>query len=190
MRILLMDALSNYHRKNGCSVRDIILLQRSNYYERSSTIFEFFIRPILRDFDEAFGKDKRPSLIIIHVRTRIYDRFFHDSYGTLHNPPIGTLIGNTVTDGSNDFFLVAHTHRGVSGCIVPDNYKIIYSDSDLEDGLLYSILLCQCFSYANTQGSIKIPSMVQYATKCTKFNNKVLDSMPVPKKFENTLYYI
>lgn len=95
--------------------------------------------------------------------------------GKCTNPPIGTLINRQVTSNKHyDFYMVAHNICKKGGSITPLNYKIIYSDSNLEEGILQSMLFGQCFNYPNFTGAIKQPAILQSATKCTKFGAEVL----------------
>lgn len=55
-----------------------------------------------------------------------------------------------------------YSHKGSS---VANHYRVIYNDSKMEEGLLQQIIHNQCFNYANWNGSIKIPSIMQYAKK-------------------------
>jgi len=41
-------------------------------------------------------------------------------------------------------------------------------------------LFSQCFNYANWTGSIKVPGVLQYAKKCSRFNSDALDNNEVP----------
>ena len=55
------------------------------------------------------------------------------------------------------------------GTAVPNHYKVIYSDSKIEEGMLQQICFSQCFNYVNWTGSIKVPAILQYAKKAAKF---------------------
>ena len=61
------------------------------------------------------------------------------------------------------------------GSTVPNHYKIIYSDSKIEEGLIQEVIFSQCFNYVNWTGSIKIPGILQYAKKSAKFISEVLE---------------
>ena len=94
------------------------------------------------------------------------------------NPPLGTLINSQVTDKKNyTFYMVTHSVCKNGGSIIPFNYKVIFSDSEMDEGILQSFLFSQCFNYANYPGAIKSPSILQYATKCAKFVAEVLNNV-------------
>jgi hypothetical protein len=58
---------------------------------------------------------------------------------------------------------------------VPNHYKVIYSSSEVEEGILQELAFSQCFNYVNWTGSIKVPAIMQYAKKLAKFNSEVLE---------------
>lgn len=71
-----------------------------------------------------------------------------------------------------DFYIVSQqSNRGTT---VPNHYKVIYSDSNIEEGILQEIAFSQCFNYVNWTGSIKVPAILQYAKKASKFAAEVL----------------
>jgi aubergine-like protein len=55
------------------------------------------------------------------------------------------------------------------GTIKPTFYKTVYTDSKLEEGFFQELIYSQCFNYMNWSGSIKIPSVMQYAKKLGAF---------------------
>jgi len=61
------------------------------------------------------------------------------------------------------------------GSTVPNHYKVVHSDSKIEEGLLHELIFSQCFNYVNWTGSIKIPGILQYAKKCAKFSAEALE---------------
>ena len=76
------------------------------------------------------------------------------------------------------------------GSTVPNHYKVIYTDSELEEGELQELAFGQCFNYVNWQGSIKVPAILQYAKKCAKFNSEVMEKKVVPDGLQNKLYFV
>lgn len=55
------------------------------------------------------------------------------------------------------------------GTVTPTYFKVIYNDSKMEEGKLEYLLYTQCFNYMNWSGSIKVPSVMQYAGKLSRF---------------------
>jgi aubergine len=74
--------------------------------------------------------------------------------------------------------------------VKPTYYKVAYSDSAMEEGVIEELIYSQCFNYMNWTGSIKVPSVLQYAKKLGAFIGQYYNS---ENKFENinkNLYYI
>jgi hypothetical protein len=88
--------------------------------------------------------------------------------GEAKNVPAGTLITQSIVSEFYDFYLVSQ--YSTKGSTVPNHYRVIYTNSKLEQGKLQEIIYNQCFNYVNWTGSIKIPSVLQYAKKCAKFH--------------------
>jgi hypothetical protein len=70
--------------------------------------------------------------------------------------------------------MISHNICKKGGSIIPLNYKVVFSDSDIEEGIIYCLLYSQCFSYANYSGAIRQPALLQYVTKCARFGAEVL----------------
>lgn len=95
-------------------------------------------------------------------------------------------MNSDLVSSNYDFYLISQfSNRGTT---VPTYYKVIYTDSKLEEGKLQELLYGQCYNYVNWTGSIKIPAPVQYAKKLcafvSQYINEDVDSL------NNSLYYI
>lgn len=86
--------------------------------------------------------------------------------------------------------MVAHNTSKTKGSLIPLNYKTVFSDSKIDEGIIYQLLFSQCFSYANFAGAIKQPALVQNVTKCVKFVSDYLENGEVSEKLEMLPYYI
>lgn len=93
--------------------------------------------------------------------------------GRTENVRAGTLVNNTVVSNDYDFYIVSQNSN--RGCSVPNHYKVIASNSKMEEGVLQELIYGQCFNYVNWTGSIKVPGILQYAKRCAKFNSEVLE---------------
>jgi aubergine len=84
----------------------------------------------------------------------------------------GTLINKDLVSANYDFYVVSQKpSRGTS---VPNHYRVVSTDSKMEEGILQELIFDQCFNYFNWTGSIKVPAILQYATKAVKFCSEVL----------------
>ena len=122
---------------------------------------------------------------MIMVNVKVSDRFFTNRGD---NVRAGTLINTDVVTKDYDFFLVSQNSN--KGCIVPNHYKVIYSDSKMEEGCLQELVYSQCFNYVNWSGSIKVPAVLQYAKKSAKFNSETMETKFVDQSLERYLYFV
>jgi aubergine-like protein len=60
----------------------------------------------------------------------------------------------------------------------------------MEEGVIEELIYSQCFNYMNWTGSIKIPSMMQYAKKLGMFVGQYLNKENKFEELNNNLYYI
>lgn len=72
----------------------------------------------------------------------------------------------------------------------PTFYKVVYSDTALEEGVIEELMYSQCFNYMNWTGSIKVPSVLQYAKKLSMFVGQYLNDKCVGESLNRYLYYI
>jgi aubergine-like protein len=108
--------------------------------------------------------------------------------GVVKNVPAGTIVSESIVSNNYDFFMVSqYANRGST---IPNHYRVIYTDSKMQEDVLQELIYNQCFNYVNWTGSIKIPGILQYARKCTKFNTEVLEKKKISEELENKLYFI
>lgn len=67
---------------------------------------------------------------------------------------------------------------------------MVFTNSEIEEGLLHELIFSQCFNYVNWTGSIKIPGILQYAKKCAKFSAEALDGEKVNEELDSKLYFV
>jgi aubergine-like protein len=100
----------------------------------------------------------------------------------------GTIIANDIVSEHYDFYLVSQSSN--RGSTVPNHYKVVFTNSEIEEGLLHELIFSQCFNYVNWTGSIKIPGILQYTKKCAKFSSEALDGEKVKEDLESKLYFV
>ena len=135
---------------------------------------------------EEIYKNQAPCLQVVMVNTKTSERFFSADSG--ENVRAGTLINTEVVSRDYDFYLVSQNSN--RGCIVPNHYKVVFSNSKMEEGVLSELIFSQCFNYVNWSGSIKVPGVLQYAKKCAKFHNEVLEEQKLSESLERCLYFV
>jgi len=90
----------------------------------------------------------------------------------------GTLVAQDIVSPFYDFYLMSQSSN--RGTTVPNHYKVIYTNSAMQEGELQELIFSQCFNYVNWTGSIKVPSVLQYSKKGAKFKSEVLAGAEVP----------
>jgi aubergine-like protein len=76
------------------------------------------------------------------------------------------------------------------GSAKPTYYKVVYSDSEMQEGILQELIYLQCFNYANWSGSIKVPGPMQYARKLATFMSQNIGKEGHGQEMTDKLYYI
>lgn len=115
-------------------------------------------------------------------------KLFNKRGNDIANPSSGTLINSEAVGNGFEFYLVAQQCN--RGTVKPTFYKVIYSDSILEEGLVQDLLFTQCFNYMNWSGSIKVPNIMQYAKKLGMFVGQYINNESSITDLSKNLYYI
>lgn len=136
---------------------------------------------------ESFG-GQCPKLSLVMVNTKTNERFFLNDHSGAKNVQAGTIVADDIVSENYDFYIVSQGSN--RGSTVPNHYKVVFSNSEIEEGLLHELIFSQCFNYVNWTGSIKIPGILQYAKKCAKFSAEALEGSRVHEDLDNKLYYV
>jgi aubergine-like protein len=131
--------------------------------------------------EEVYRRAVPVTAVMVNVKNN--ERFFVQE-GEFRNVPAGTLISEGMVSENYDFFLISQqSNRG-------SHYRVIYSESKLEEEALEELIFGQCFNYVNWTGSIKVPAILQYAKKCAKFTAEVFEKGEVPEEMRGKPYYV
>jgi len=132
-----------------------------------SIAIEHEVSEVKHGIERAVKDGTMPNLTYIIVDKNASQKLFKDAGGKLVNAPWGTLINKGVVSKDYDFYLISQ--GGGIGTVKPGYYKVIYSDSKVQEGVLQELLYTQCFNYMNWSGSVKVPGCLQYAKKLSTF---------------------
>lgn len=126
---LVICALNGYVNRNGNPPKEVFLFQNSCTGDQVSLFHVFFIEPLKAKIKEVFNQTVCLTMIMINVKTN--ERFFSsDNNGRANNVAAGTLVSSGLVSPNYDFYIVSQ--RSNKGCSVPNHYKVIYSDSEVE----------------------------------------------------------
>jgi len=76
------------------------------------------------------GERIKLTFIMINVKTS--ERFFIEDNSQIRNVSAGTLVCEDLVSENYDFYLMSQQSN--KGTTVPNHYKVIYSNSKLEEG--------------------------------------------------------
>ena len=164
-----------YTTKNKCTPKELIVFMLAVPGDQANLVQENFCRRLEETVREAHP-DSNMRLTCVMVNLRNSARFFSAGQEARNVPP-GTLINSKVVSKNYDFFIMSQ--QSTKGSTGPTYYKVIHTNSKIQEGHLQELIYSQCFNYANWSGSIKIPAILQYAKKCAKFSAQVMEGKEV-----------
>jgi aubergine len=163
--------------RNGCADSQI------------STALEHEVKEVQKGIENAAKKSERiPSLTYIIVDKNCSQKLFKSGGDRISNAPWGTLVNSKIVSNDYDFYLVSQ--GGGIGTVKPGLYKVIFSNSKMEEGVLQELLYTQCFNYMNWSGSVKVPACLQYAKKLSTFIAQSVNSSKNSELLNKNLYFI
>lgn len=187
MSDLLTAAVAAYTERNKATPDEIICFNSSCTGDQISLYQDLFVKQSLEHLKGVYT-DATISFSLVMINVKTNERFFGEKDGRPSNPPAGTLICTDVVSKDYDFYLISQGSN--KGTAVPNHYKVVYSDSKIQEGLLQEIAFSQCFNYVNWTGSIKVPSIMQYAKKASTFGAEVLEEVEIPVSLNRYLYFV
>ena len=143
MLSLTLKAVDAYLHRNKEVPSELIIFNSSTSNDQIIMFQDYFIKPLKNKMEEAY-KDKSIAITLVMINVKSSERFFTEGDINVRNVPAGTLISTDIVDHlststisiSNyyDFYVVSQASN--RGSTVPNHYKVIYSDSKLEEGVL------------------------------------------------------
>ena len=169
---LMMKLIDAYVSRNKQPPEEVIAFANSCSTDQIKLYQEFFLLPASEKLAEIYGLNP-PKVTFVLANTKTSERFFQIQGSNVRNVPAGTIVSENIVSKNYDFFMISQFAN--RGSTVPNHYKVIYSNSKIEEGVLQELIYSQCFNYVNWTGSIKVPGILQYAKKCARFNTEVLE---------------
>jgi len=177
-----------YHTK-GDLPNKIIIFRGGVGEGQLQQVLDHELEPIKQKLDAIYQKqgiDLRLTFIIVNKRTNT--RIFTNNG---QNPPAGTVVDEVITLPERyDFFLVPVDCR--QGTVAPTCFNVIYDTMGLPPEKLQAITYKFCSGYYNWTGPIKVPAVVQYASKLSFLCGQHLHSAPpaTTNQLEKKLYFL
>lgn len=107
-------------------------------------------------------------------------KLFQKSHRDLQNCQPGTVVNTGITEDDKEFFLISQ--RTLQGTSVPTHYLNCFNNTSISPSEIHALTYKLCFTYFNVSGSIRVPSLVQYATK---FSDLMMN-VSKPTKYRNS----
>lgn len=124
----------------------------------------------------------------IVVSKRINSRFFQMTGNRAMNPSSGSVVDDVVTlPERHDFYLVSQSVR--QGTVNPTSYNIIKNTSKLKPDHIQLLTYKLCHLYYNWPGTVRVPSVCQYAHKLAFLVGSSIHRRP-STELEELLYYL
>ena len=188
MRTIITNSVNEYIRncntppsevfiiKNGTTRFDLSLYIQAEITE---------VKEILKSCSKSYDPIRLTYIILDKNSTQ---KFFVDKGRDIVNPSSGTIINGEAVGRSFEFYLIAQQCN--RGTVRPAYYKVAYTDSSIEEGVIEELIYSQCFNYMNWTGSIKVPGILQYAKKLGMFVGQYYNESEHCKDLDKNLYYI
>jgi len=133
MLSLTLKAVDAYLHRNKEVPSEVIIFNSSTSNDQIIMFQDYFIKPLKNKLEEAY-KDKFIAITLVMINVKSSERFFTEGDSNVRNVPAGTLISTDIVSNYYDFYVVSQASN--RGSTVPNHYKVIYSDSKLEEGVL------------------------------------------------------
>lgn len=168
---LIADCITAYSKNNSVMPEEIIIIKADISDGEKYGVVSAEIGQMKEKLKSMSGYT--PKFTFMTANKNSKQKFFNQGR-TASNPSYGTLINSKIVSKSYDFFLIAqHCNRGT---VKPVHYKVLYTDSKMEEGVLQELIYCQSFNYMNWSGSVRVPSVLQYSTKLCSFVGEYISS--------------
>lgn len=122
------------------------------------------------------------------VKKRGNTRFFlKGNLDDIKNAPMGTVIDNTITKNTGEFFLISQNAN--SGTVSPTHYHIIEDTNDLNVDRLQNLTFRLTHMYYNWPGQISVPAPCHYANRLAHLVGETLHK-PHASSLDDKLFYL
>lgn len=163
LSITVKSACEQFKKVNNFYPEKIIIYRDGVGDGQLSMVKEHEIPQIERAFS-MIDSGYTPHLSVIIVKKRGNSRFFAANGNKLANPPYGTIIDTVVTRAEwQDFYLISQYVR--QGTVNPTHYNVIHDTSVLKTDHFQKLTFKLTHMYYNWPGTIRVPSVCQYAHK-------------------------
>jgi aubergine-like protein len=188
LQVFMTEALKKYNERNN-TLPDRIFVYRDGVSDNQFDKLSEFEIPQMKSAFKAFGENYRPKMTFFVVKKRSNARFFlKGSRNEFQNPPIGTVIDNTITKRKGkEFYLIAQSSN--QGTVSPTHFHVIEDENEMPPDRLQIITYRLTHLYFNWPGQIRVPAPCHYAHKLAHLVGESLHR-PHSSLLDESLFYL
>jgi aubergine len=187
MKEIIVECVSEYLRVNNQPPSDVLIIKNGSTKYDNRTVVQAEVAEI-KEVLKSVHRQHDIRLLYLLLDKDTNQKFFAEKGRDMANPQSGLLVNSQAVGQGFEFYLVAQQCN--RGTVRPTFYRCVFSDSALEEGVVEELLFGQCFNYMNWTGSIKVPSVIQYAKKLSMFAGQYIGENCVGERMARSLYYI
>lgn len=188
LRRIVIESINQYILVNKQPPQELVVLKNCSSRLELGTVLDSEVHEIKEALKSIPKNYRSVSVSYIVVDKNVSQKFFFDNKGQVSNPLYGTLVSTEVVSKWYDFYIIAQNCN--LGTAKPVYFKVMFSNSEMEEGVLQELLYGQCFNYMNWSGSVRVPSVLQYAKKLSMFAAQYLGEPLEAEEIREHLYYI
>lgn len=129
---LTMKGVEAYLARNKEVPAEMLIFNSSASNDQVVMFQDYFLKPLKTKLQDIY-KEKAPCVTMVMVNVKTSERFFTEGNNP-NNMPAGTVVSTGVVSKDYDFYVVSQSSN--RGSTVPNHYKVIFSDSQMEEGVL------------------------------------------------------
>lgn len=167
LKTIFKECSETFKKNNGKYPKKVVIYRDGASESQKGHVLAYEVQPIEEALKEL---EKEVKLAMILVCKRISVKVFQKGGDSFKNPDPGTIVHEKITKNSledHEFYMVGQ--KALQGTVVPTHYSFVYNTTDLDPNKIHELTYKLCYTYFNVSGSIRVPSLVQYATRFSAF---------------------
>lgn len=188
MKQIIFECINDYMQKSQAPPSEVILIKNGTTKLDLGSLIQAEVQEIKDILKSVCKASECIRLTYIVLDKNASQKFFIEKGNDISNPISGTLVNSEAVGKNFEFYLIAQQCN--RGTVKPTYYRVAYTDSQLEEGVIQELIYSQCFNYMNWTGSIKVPGTLQYAKKLGAFVGQYINKENTFENLHRHLYYI
>jgi aubergine-like protein len=161
-KAIITTAAEQYKKRTGAFPKNIVIYRDGVSDSQKEAVISYEIEPIKEAMKALGVEDIKIAVILVWKRINV--KLFLPAGNSYKNPEPGTIVHSEITNGTTpEFYLISQ--KALQGTAVPTHYIMCYNNTSISLDEFHELTYKLCFTYFNVSGSIRVPSLVQYATR-------------------------